>query len=77
MNEWPAQFCESRQFNGTDQETKKKRRKMKRVSIYETFVSGVCVCVSVCVYWITVLNIILKIYFRNLVLKRLKVIALE
>ena len=56
---------------------KKKRRKMKRVSICETFVSGVCVCVSVCVYWITVLNIILKIYFRNLVLKRLKVIALE
>ena len=48
----------------------KKRRKMKRVSICETFVSGVCVCVSVCVYWITVLNIILKIYFRNLVLKR-------
>ena len=77
MNEWPAQFCESRQFNRPG----KKRKKMKRVSICETFVSGVCVCVcvcvSVCVYWITVLNIILKIYFKNLVLKRLKVIALE
>ena len=46
MNEWPAQFCESRQFNGIDQE-KKKKKKMKRVSICETFVSGVCVCVCV------------------------------
>ena len=45
MNEWPAQFCESRQFNRPG----KKRKKMKRVSICETVVSGVCVCVCVCV----------------------------
>lgn len=29
MNEWPAQFCESRQFNGIDQEKKKKKENEK------------------------------------------------
>ena len=30
MNEWPAQFCESRQFNGIDQEKKKKENEKSK-----------------------------------------------